>query len=1177
MATLVVSAAINIAVGFAVNTLFPPEDISQEGPRLTDLGFTGASAGRFINIPFGTVRLDGTIIDTQDPPIEEVISDESTTVGKGGGQQVNTRTYTYFFTGRIAFGIEGANALVKLFGDGKLIYDVSGTGQVSAEGVTVSFYPGGDAQLEDPEELSRRGANETPAYVHLTSVKLDRLPLENFGNRIPNLTAVITYNAQDDLPFLFVDEPASGIDGPASYMMYNPERDELYSFFNSGGTSWVARGTDMVFKTEVDTGGFAASTADFDGFMYAQIGATSGAPIGKIDIDSGALVGQFGLTNSDSTDDLDSFGNSGAWYHLRVTSGLFGVKNFLLHMNALGSANGSIVDADILGALPPGVTSPVIHVLSTADGLASGNLSGTTISDHERGRFLLIQNDSAGNQYRLLEYVPNIVPASGGGFISDDVSIRSVRNFTRGTFAGGDDFEGTGNIQGWALNRVTGDIMLSNSTSTILYNPDTDQILAQKLTGRLVGRNNYFSGNTFAIGTGDTTGGTIEVVDTRDLSTIQLIDVADIAWTGNTVLKDTSLVWDDRSQALYLSRNNTGTTAPVDSLYAKLFIGRITGLGVGLDFIVEKLSTTYNRMEMAGLTTADIDATNLASDTVEGFNINREGSVSSALDPLRKRYFFDAVQSDWKIKFKKRGSASVLTVPEEDVGLLKRGRSQTDEPPILELRTDDRDRDLPMRVNIRYRNKNIDYDVDMEHDKRHRAPSPTMHSNSAMTIDLPIVDTPQPIKQTAQKWLYTLWNERISYKTVIPWTYLKLDPGDVFQMGVFGETARLRLAAVDTGAEWLLGVTGVVEDVKSFSSTIAGSPNLGYNPVTVPSSLPTRIFQLDAPILSSADFTDTFTVSNAYIAISALEDSWRGATVSKSSDNVNYVSVGGTNVEAAVAVVRTAPSAWGYNAEGDFPNRFQEVADGGTMTIVPLRRANAWASAASETLVLSGANAVAVIRQSDNSVEIMNFQNAAVNTDDSIDLTRLLRGRLGTEDAADAGITAGDKLILLSGSTNIKEAQPIIKQSLTLAELNQILFFKGVTIGTLLEDAAANSFTYTGRDIKPYSVVHTTAVNSAGDVVVDWERRTRGPFLGEWLDGTGEVPLNETLEQYEVIITDGVDSLTKTVDDATTVTFTAAELSAGSVSGASTVTVTQISGTGLKSPITSSSTATVTV
>jgi len=292
---------------------------------------------------------------------------------------------------------------------------------------------------------------------------------------------------------------------------------------------------------------------------------------------------------------------------------------------------------------------------------------------------------------------------------------------------------------------------------------------------------------------------------------------------------------------------------------------------------------------------------------------------------------------------------------------------------------------------------------------------------------------------------------------------------------------------------------------------------------------------------------------------------------------VGYISTGTVSVEAAIARVRTVPGAWNY-VEGDFPNRFQEVVDGGTLVITPLRRADAWVSAASEVAVLNGANVLAVIKASDGKVEILQFQNAVLNDDNTVTLTKLLRGRLGTEDVADAGLSVSDSVVLLSDETGAKEDASIIKQSLPTSELNTVLFFKGVTIGTLIEDAPVISVNYKGRDIQPYSVVHTTAVNTAGDIIVDWERRARGPEAAEWLDGTGEVVLNETLERYTVVITDGTDTITRTVDDATTTTFTAAELSAASVSGAVTVTVTQVSGiAGFTSPITPSATATATI
>lgn len=126
MATLLVSIAVSIAISLLISVLFPPPDVNQEGPRLTELGYTGAAYGRFVNIIFGTDRVAGNIIDTEDPVIEEV-TNSTTTSGKGG-PDINSTTYTYFFTGRVAFATEGATDVVQMYGDGKLIWDADGKG-----------------------------------------------------------------------------------------------------------------------------------------------------------------------------------------------------------------------------------------------------------------------------------------------------------------------------------------------------------------------------------------------------------------------------------------------------------------------------------------------------------------------------------------------------------------------------------------------------------------------------------------------------------------------------------------------------------------------------------------------------------------------------------------------------------------------------------------------------------------------------------------------------------------------------------------------------------------------------------------------------------------------------------------------------------------------------------------
>lgn len=1164
MATLLISAAVNIGVGLLINALFPPPDIEQFGPRLTDLGFTSAAYGKFVNIVFGTDRVDGNIIDSTDPPIEEVVNVESESAGKGGGQKQTTTTYTYFLTCRIAFCIEGADDIMRLWGDGKIIHDKTGSSTINKAGVSFTFYPGGPTQRQDSEEVARRNG-DIPAYRHLTSVKLNRMPLADFGNRIPNFTAEIAFNSSLTTPFVTLDE-STGLDVPGSlsgadttYMSINPERNEVYSLKHTTKGMWSADVNTLDLRTVTEQSGIGASkpVVGLDGFIYRQTGATNGADLLKIDIDTGLEIGRFNSGNS-LTDSLTNYGNNGQWYQLNsLVGGNIGAQSTLFHINtSFGAASGSVSNAGLVG-----VSNPIKHVMSDADGLVSGEvISGFGIPDHDRNRFFVFQSNAGADEYRLVQYIPAYL---GGTVVElDAVDTSIVRNFTRGTFSAGDDFEGTGTPTGWAVNKTNGDLILSNGTSAIIYNPDDNVILAQSLdVGGLRGRNNYYSGDRIAFGIGDNSDGTIRIISTSTLEIINDINTDSIGWSGTDgIIHEESVVWDDKAGAIILSRVDTSSLAPVDNRVLKILVQRKSAEGVGLDSVVLAMSTSYQRQEMAGLVAADVDVTTLAADTVFGYTLNRKSTMRDALEPLRKRFEFDAIQSDWIMKFPKRGATPSITIPEEDVGILKRGQELTDDPAVQEIRQDDLA--LPMRLAIRYRNKEDDYQTDLEYDKRQIFPDRTMSSKTEVTFDIPLVDTASNMKQLAQKSLWTTWNERTSYKTVIPWTYLTLDASDVFNMGVFSETVQLRMLENDFGVGWAIDMVGVVEDTKQYSSTIAGTQGAGKVPQLVPSSLPTRLFALDAPLLSLQDFLVS-PISNAYMAVGAFGDDWPGGTVMKSSDGQNFNITGSVNVEAATAKVAVVPSVWEFNSDGDFPNRIQEVADGGTLTISPLRRDTAWQSVPTdETDMYAGANHIAIIKASNGQVEILGFVDAVLNDDNTVDLTRLLRGRLGTEDVADLGISVGDSVVLLSSSLNVKESDSIRSQLLGLSELNTSLFFKGVTVGTALEGSTTISKTYTGRDLQPFSVVHLTAVDTAGDGVVDWERRARGPLAAEWLDGTGDVVLNELIEQYEVVISDGVDSITRTVNDATTTTFTAAELSAASVTlTGATVTVQMVSGT----------------
>src|SRR3546814_12039021 len=94
MASLLVSAAVNIGVGLLLTFLFPKsgQDVRSEGPRLSDLTVTSSAYGQPIFIGYGTERMGGNIIWS--PGIEDVVNVDTQNVGGkgGGGGSATTRS-----------------------------------------------------------------------------------------------------------------------------------------------------------------------------------------------------------------------------------------------------------------------------------------------------------------------------------------------------------------------------------------------------------------------------------------------------------------------------------------------------------------------------------------------------------------------------------------------------------------------------------------------------------------------------------------------------------------------------------------------------------------------------------------------------------------------------------------------------------------------------------------------------------------------------------------------------------------------------------------------------------------------------------------------------------------------------------------------------------------------------
>ncbi len=132
------------------------------GPRLGDLSVTSAANGALVAIGFGTLRMAGNLIWSSG--IREKRRVEH--AGKGGaGASQSAISYAYTASLAIAFGEGPAEDLLRLWADGKLIYDKTGASPtVSKKSLRFRFHPGDETQLPDPLIESAVGTGRAPAH-----------------------------------------------------------------------------------------------------------------------------------------------------------------------------------------------------------------------------------------------------------------------------------------------------------------------------------------------------------------------------------------------------------------------------------------------------------------------------------------------------------------------------------------------------------------------------------------------------------------------------------------------------------------------------------------------------------------------------------------------------------------------------------------------------------------------------------------------------------------------------------------------------------------------------------------------------------------------------------------------------------------------------------------------------
>jgi len=521
------------------------------------------------------------------------------------------------------------------------------------------------------------------------------------------------------------------------------------------------------------------------------------------------------------------------------------------------------------------------------------------------------------------------------------------------------------------------------------------------------------------------------------------------------------------------------------------------------------------RCERVGFTAYDVTA---LAGIVVGYVRDRPMSPRAEIELLMNAFAFDAVESEGVIRFVPRGRAAVAEFDARDCVL-------PDQGDILKL-VRAQETDLPDIVSVTFIDGSGSYEQGTVSASRIAG-----YSERKTDVTVPLVMDEIQAQAIADRALAEAWIGRETASYALPPSRIDLDAGDVINLTIGGRSREFRVTRITDS--WSRAMEAQRCEGAVYAPPLPGIKPPAFEP---PPVYGRAILELmDLPMLRDSDVGFA-----PYVVASATP--FAGVTLLDSATGADYAL--DTVLPVRATIGETVFDFWSGPT-----NYFDRV-----NTLRVKLYSGELASLDEETILSGRANALA-IKNADGDWEIVQFCTATLVDAGVYDLTKLLRGRLGTEHAMRSPVAAGARVVVLDRAvTQIQAA---------LSERGVARFYKWGPSSLDPSDVAWQQETFTARcvGLMPWSPVRIVGTwNEAGDIEIAWIRRTR--FGGVWADGA-DVPLNEESERYEIDIMNGAAVVRTISVAAPTATYTAAQQTAdfGSAQTSLNVRVYQLSAT----------------
>jgi hypothetical protein len=1052
----VVSAAVSVAVQAIVTALTPAKQI--EGPKLNDLKVQVSTYGQSIPKLYGTVRMAGNIIWST--PILETSHKKK--LGKGGGGKAVQTTYTYRQSMAIGLCEGEIVGIRRIWINGELVYNLGTTASqytILASKETfywMRIYYGTDDQQPSEYIQALEGVANTPAYRGLAYVVFQEFELADWQNRTPNFEFEVitkgglihnTWVEQSSWPPL--DTP------PAQYWFNNwgkPAFDGVATLV-VGPNSEVGTASCAVSKN----GGMSwFINPDFPNQTTSWYQTWSDVCWGN---------GQFMCVSSQSGG-VVAFSSDGLSWNTAPIAMDDETGPYWARLAVFGQGKYIFV---------AGRSSTVIWT----DG--SFDISGGMIFHHT----VLPMGDAwQFNPFRKAIYENGLFIILSGGW----------------TFMGPPgpvgycySYDGENWSLGYlpAVNTWVG-IAYGNGRWVTVAAPYGDVAWS------------YDGINWTALPSG-TLGGFIWLSDIAfgdghfivTSSNQYMVSPDGVTWTDFRTELNGNL--HTAFNLIFVKDHFVETPQGSDPAYA--------GTLVLQDLLREDETTLMDVVGdlclRSGLTLSDIDVSQL-TDKVEGYAITKQQSARAGIEQLMRAYYFDAVESDAKIKFVKRGGGVAVSIPEDDLAAHESGSNLPDQLTIDRIQ----EMELPLEIAIKYMDIDAAYQIGTQYSRRL-----TSKSQNKASFEVTMSLTGDKAKQITDVILFCSWTERSQLKLALSNKYAYLEPTDIVSITKGAHTYTARLIEKDE-ANGVHNYSAVLDDAHVYTQNAVAAalpaPIDQIEPVNT-----TLLMLLDIPLLRDQDNGIGF-----YAAACGYNDgAWGGAVLYKSIDGGSAWNQYGDEFFTASQIGNTV------TALPDFLSG--NIFDENSTVDIRLINNTLSLSGITEQAVLNGGNAALIGN------EIIQFKNAALIAAKTYRLSGLLRGRRGTEWAMSGHIT-GERFVFFDVN------ETLLENSGT-SELGLERQYKCVTFGGFLEDAAEIDFTNHGIALECYSPVQLGGGrDAAGNITLQWKRRSR---IGASWNNYTDAQLGEAAESYtiEIYSSNTYVTLKRTLTSTTpTVTYTAA-------------------------------------